>query len=220
MKIYIHDMISPYLSLINIPLKIKFGQMLNQFKGFISRSPPARPQLPPPCNHPYCACTHQAYCLKTLGEETISLSDVHSINTLISDHFSGHEVEYGWDSDEGWFEFCHRCHQERCQDCQSGDLTIVTNFEDVLTYETREAWICSPCKHRRCPGWKLNIVSACAKCGHEVCAECMVRGDEKRGLFCCRCTGQKNLVNCLGASSTETQKTGNEESGFAKDILS
>jgi hypothetical protein len=26
MKIFIHDMISPYLSLINIALKIKFGQ--------------------------------------------------------------------------------------------------------------------------------------------------------------------------------------------------
>lgn len=194
--------------------------MLKQLKGFVSSSPLAKPQLPPPCNHPYCTCTHPAYCLRTLGEETISLSDVHSINTLISDHFSGHEVDYGWDSDEGWFEFCHRCHQERCQDCQRGDLTQVTNFEDVLTFETREVWICSPCKHRRCPGWKLNIVSACAKCRHGVCAECMVGGDEKRGLFCCRCTWEKNLVNCVeGEASTETRITGSEESGFAKDSV-
>jgi hypothetical protein len=82
MKIFTHDTIPPSPSLINIPLKIKFVQMLNQLKSFLSSSPPAKPQLPPPCNHPYYTCTHQTYCLRTLGEETISLLDVHSIDTL------------------------------------------------------------------------------------------------------------------------------------------
>jgi hypothetical protein len=176
--------------------------MINQLKAFLSRSPPpANPEPAPPCTHPYCA--HFTQCLKTLGEESTSQSshhsvssDIHSLNTLISDHFSGHEIDidYRWDSDNGWAEFCHRCHQERCPDCEGVVFTQVTNFEDVLTFESREVWICAPCRHGRCPGSNLKILSACGLCGHRVCGECIVGGDEKRGALCCQCREEERKL--------------------------
>jgi hypothetical protein len=174
-------------------------QMLAQLKSFLSRSPPpVSPQAGPPCKHTYCA--HLTYCLKAIGEETLSqsgFSEVHSINTLISDHFDPeHEFDYAWDSDYGWNEFCHRCHQERCQDCGTGVLISVMGFQDALTFENRDVWICRPCKHGRCPGWKLRIMSLCEGCGHAACSECMLEGDEKRGAVCCRCENRgRGLVN-------------------------
>jgi len=165
-------------------------QMLNQLKSFLGRSPPPPATRPnPPCAHP--CCTHLTYCLKTLGKETLSqsnLSEVHSLNTLNSSHFSPlPSSEYAWDSDYGWAEFCPRCHEERCQDCGTKIFTSVTNFEDVLTWENREVWICRPCMHGLCPGWKVKILSACAGCAHAACEGCMCSGNEGRGVVCCRC---------------------------------
>jgi hypothetical protein len=184
--------------------------MLNQLKNFLSRSPPpplTKPLSSPPCTHPYCA--HHTQCLKTLGEESISHSSHHSLNTLISDHFSGHEVDIdcSWDSDNGWAEFCHRCHQERCQRCEGAVFTQVTRFADVLTFESCEVWICAPCRHGRCPGWKVKIVSKCGGCKHTSCADCMLSGDEKKGIFCCQCAkeGRKLENRAQGKTLTETQ---------------
>ncbi|KAE9362814.1 hypothetical protein N431DRAFT_499174 [Stipitochalara longipes BDJ] len=171
--------------------------MLHHIKSFLSR-PASRTtsRSTPPYTHPYYA--HQTQCLKSLGEDFLSQyslvsfsSEAHILNTLVSDHFSDIDIDYSWDSDDGWAVSCHRCHQERCQDCEGGLFTQVTNFEDVLTFENREMWICSPCRHRKCPGSKLKILSLCGKCGHTACAECLTRGDEKRGLVCCHCTKEE-----------------------------
>jgi hypothetical protein len=165
--------------------------MLNQLRNFLSRSPqpPANRASGPACKHPYCA--HLTYCHKLIGEETLSqsgLSEVHSLNTLISDHFDAvHESDYAWDSDYGWGEFCHRCLEERCQDCGTKIFTSVTNFEDVLTFENMEVWICAPCKHGMCPGWKVKILSLCGGCAHVACRECILDGNGEKGMVCCQC---------------------------------
>jgi hypothetical protein len=159
--------------------------MLTQLKNFLSRSPPpTTAETGPPCKYSHCA--QLTYCLKTIGEET--LSEVHSLTSLISDHFDpAHESDYAWDSDYGWTEFCHRCRQERCQECGTGVFTSVTGFQDVLTFENREVWICCPYKHGKCPGWKLRVLSLCEVFGHGACGECMPGGDEKMGVVCCQC---------------------------------
>ena len=190
--------------------------MLNQLKKVLSRSPPpANPRSSSACTHPYC--THFAQCLKTLGEESLShysqkpFSSHHSLHTQLSDHFATDIIDYDWDSDYGWAEFCHRCHQERCQKCVREAFTQVTRFEDVLTYENREVCICAPCRHRKCPGWKLKLVSECAVCGHGACAKCMLAGDEKAGLLCCRCSKKKRRPENSLSSSDAKGLTNNKE---------
>ena len=203
------------------PMGYQIVQMLNQLKKFLSRSPPpANPRRSSACTHPYCA--HFAQCLKTLGEESLShyshkpFSSHHSLPTLISNHFSTNDIDYDWDSDYGWAVFCHRCHQERCKHCERAAFTQVTKFGELLTFENREVWICAPCRHRKCPGRKLRLVSECAMCGHGVCGECLLAGDEKAGMACCRCGKKKRRPeNSLYSSKAEasTKQSGESCSG-------
>jgi hypothetical protein len=86
----------------------------------------------------------------------------------------------------------------------------VTNFEDVLTFESREVWICSPCTHGKCPGSKMKILSMCGRCGHTACGECMTKGDEKSGVKCCQCAkeerkGDNQAIETHGIIATETE---------------
>lgn len=186
--------------------------MLKQLKEFIGRRPPPPPrrQSDPPCKHAYCA--HLTYCLKSIGEDTFSLSgitEVHSINTVISDYFDPtFGTDYRWDSEDGWGEFCYRCRNERCQDCGTGMFTSVTHFEDVLTFETRELGICSPCRHGLCPRFKLRIVSLCGVCGHVACAECMTGGTLSKGPDCCTCRHEQCSLelSCLQKSTTADEQ--------------
>ncbi|PMD38674.1 hypothetical protein L207DRAFT_42422 [Hyaloscypha variabilis F] len=192
--------------------------MLNHIKSFLGRQAPPQPsRSTPPCTHPYCA--HRTHCLKSVGEDSISQaslisfsSETQTLNTIISEHFSSHEVDidYSWDSDDGWAVFCHRCQQERCEECGGGVFTQVTNFEDVLTFESREVWICSPCTHGKCPGSKMKILSMCGRCGHTACGECMTKGNEKSGVKCCQCAkeerkGDNQAIETHGIIATETE---------------
>ena len=196
-------------------------QMLNQLRKALSRSPPpANPRRSSACTHPYCA--HFAQCLKTLGEESLShyshqtTSSRHSLHTHLSDHFSNDHIDYDWDSDYGWAEFCHRCHHERCQKCVRAAFTQMTKFGDVLTFENRVVWICAPYRHRKCPGWKLRLVSECAMCGHGACAECMLVGHEKVGLVCSKCGKKKRRQEGSLNTSEAEGSTNNQENLVAE----
>ena len=46
----------------------------------------------------------------------------------------------------------------------------------VLTFETEEYWLCVPCRHRMCRGWRLKVTSLCGVCGHQACEECFANG--------------------------------------------
>jgi len=73
--------------------------MLNHIKSFLGRQAPPQPsRSTPPCTHPYCA--HRTHCLKSVGEDSISQaslisfsSETQTLNTIISEHFSSHEVD-------------------------------------------------------------------------------------------------------------------------------
>lgn len=81
----------------------------------------------------------------------------------------------------------HLCSVERCPECDGQTFTSVTNFDDKLTFENREVWICAECVHGFCPGRRLKLVSLCGVCRHEACSECLGRGDLDSGPVCCGC---------------------------------
>lgn len=77
-------------------------------------------------------------------------------------------------------------------------FTSVTNFEKVLTFETEEYWLCVPCRHRMCRGWRLKVTSLCGVCGHQACEECFANGgigevmSQMMGPTCCACRKEED----------------------------
>ncbi|KUJ08944.1 uncharacterized protein LY89DRAFT_315300 [Mollisia scopiformis] len=132
-----------------------------------------------------------SHCLKDEGENILSSSPAYSLNTLYEDYFSTpncEQTDFAWDSEDGWHQICNLCLHERCPDCEGVIFTSVTDFQDVLTFENREIWICADCKHGFCLGRRLKLVSLCRSCGHEACAECLGRIDEiHHRPACCKC---------------------------------
>lgn len=76
--------------------------------------------------------------------------------------------------------------------CEGRVFTAVSNFEDVLTFESKEVWICVPCRHKMCRGWRVVVVSLCKACGHQGCVDCFSGGADEGGdgvgLKCCACS--------------------------------
>jgi hypothetical protein len=72
--------------------------------------------------------------------------------------------------------------------CDTKMFESVTGFKDILTFENRQVRICTPCIHKMCPGWKVNVVCKCEVCGYLACEKCLAGGDEN-GAKCCKCGG-------------------------------
>jgi hypothetical protein len=54
----------------------------------------------------------------------------------------------------------------------------------MLTFENRDMRIYTPCVHKMCRGWKVEIVCKCEACGHLACEKCPAGGDDA-GAKCC-----------------------------------
>jgi len=61
----------------------------------------------------------------------------------------------------------------------------------------------------------MKILSLCARCGHTACAECMVDGDDKRGVSCCQCVKEERKVHIQAEFAFKTKVTESEEDQIA-----
>ncbi len=59
-------------------------------------------------------------------------------------------------------------------------------------------------------------MSECAICGHGACAECMLAGNEKAGLVCCKCGKKKRRREGNLNSSEVESSTNNQENHIAE----
>lgn len=149
--------------------------------------------LPPNCHHPVCS-TH-LHCLQT--RDLMSSQDSHTLPfPASSSNLSQHHTLYTdlkFDYRIGWSQKCKSCRNSRCQKCERKVFVVKQPMGELLTAETQELAICTPCEHDLCPGGRLRIITFCPKekCGHMACSHC--GEDYLKVANCCKCRAGKGM---------------------------
>lgn len=103
------------------------------------------------------------------------------------------DTDLEFDSRFGWSQKCRSCRNSRCQKCERKVFVVKSSMGELLTAETQEIPVCTPCDHGLCTGGRLRIITVCLneQCDHLACTQC--RGGYEKVPHCCTCKGGKYL---------------------------